>query len=146
MSSIGEIIAGKPLIHAESSDNVRSVARTMTEANVGAVAVLEKGVLVGLFSERDLMSRVVARKLDPDTTPVSTVMTREISVASPGNSLADCMEKMQALGCRHLPVVEQGQLLGMISLRDLLQIDSQRSRARAEFLRELVTYERDYDS
>jgi len=56
------------------------------------------------------------------------------------------LEKMKALGCRHLPVVEQGQLLGMISLRDLLQIDSQRSRARAEFLRELVTYERDYES
>ena len=71
MSQIGEIIEGHPLIHAESSDNVRDVARMMSTANVGAVAVRESGRLVGIFSQRDAMSRVVAECLEPDTTRVS---------------------------------------------------------------------------
>jgi len=83
MSQIAEIIEGRPLIHAESSERVRDVARRMTKENVGAVAVLDSGRLVGVFSERDVMSRVVAEGLDPDKTLISNVMTKDIVVADP---------------------------------------------------------------
>jgi CBS domain-containing protein len=146
MKQIGEIIEGRPLIHAELSDNVRDVARKMSEKNIGAVAVLDSGKLVGVFSERDLMKRVVAAGLDPQKTPIEKVMTKDILVAKPLDDLDDALQKMHSIGCRHLPVVESGNLVGMISLRDLLEVDDETQRKRASFLTELVTYSPDYDS
>jgi CBS domain-containing protein len=146
MKQIAEIIKGRPLFHVQSSANVRDVARQMTEKNIGAIAVLDAGKLVGVFSERDLMSRVVARGLDPDKTPVREVMTQSLVVAEPVENIDSALKKMNSLGCRHLPVVERGNLVGMISLRDLLLIDDQANREKASFLSELVTYSPDYDS
>jgi len=146
MKQISELIEGRPLIHADIGDNVRAVARKMSDRNIGAVAILEGGKLVGLFSERDLMTRVVAAGLDPDDTSVSAVMTKNLVVADPIDDISSAVQKMHSLGCRHLPVVDHGNLLGMISLRDLLQLDCDANRDRATFLRELVTYSPDYDS
>lgn len=146
MKQIAEIIEGRPLIHAERSENVRDVAKKMSEKNVGAVAVLDSGKLVGIFSERDLMKRVVAAGLNPENTTVEKVMTKDILVAKPVDDVDDALQKMHQIGCRHLPVVESGNLVGMISLRDLLEIDDITQRQRATFLRDLVTYSPDYDS
>jgi CBS domain-containing protein len=146
MKQIGEIIEGRPLIHAELSENVRDVARKMSEKNIGAVAVLDSGKLVGVFSERDLMKRVVAAGLDPQKTPIEKVMTKDILVAKPLDDLDEALKKMHSIGCRHLPVVDSGNLVGMISLRDLLEVDDETQRKRASFLNELVTYSPDYDS
>jgi CBS domain-containing protein len=146
MKSIGELIQGHPLFHAKSSDNVREVATMMAEKNVGAVAVLDSGRLVGIFSERDLMKRVVAAGLEPSRTQVGNVMTKELVVGRPDDDINDALQKMHSIGCRHLPVVDSGNLLGMISLRDLLEIDDDTQRKRASFLRELVTYSPDYES
>lgn len=146
MKRIGDLIAGKPLVYVEPTQDVRAAAGLMSEKNIGAVAVLDSGTLVGVFSERDLMTRVVASDLDPSATRIQDVMTSDIAVASPDDSISDCLQKMHSLNCRHLPVVDGDNLIGMISLRDLLQIDSRSSRARAEFLTELVTYSPDYES
>jgi CBS domain-containing protein len=146
MKQIAEIIEGRPLIHAQLGENVREIARKMSEKNVGAVAVLDEGKLVGVFSERDLMKRVVAAGLNPESTKVESVMTRDIIVGDPTDDLDDALQKMHAVGCRHLPVVEGGNLIGMISLRDLLEVDDDTQRKRASFLKELVTYSPDYES
>jgi CBS domain-containing protein len=147
MIQIVDLIEGKPLIHVQATDNVRDAARTMTEKNIGAVAVLDSGgVLVGLFSERDLMTRVVTPGLDPDGTAVSSVMTRELAIADPEDNIDLCLQKMTAFNCRHLPVVADGSLLGMISLRDLLSVETESTRARASFLNELVIYSPDYET
>jgi CBS domain-containing protein len=146
MKQVSEIIEGHPLIHAEASAKVRDVARMMSERNVGAVAVLDSGKLVGLFSERDLMTRVVAQGLNPEKTPVSAVMTRNLVVAEPLDNIDSALQKMYSLGCRHLPVVDRGNLVGMISLRDLLQIDDETNKEKADFLNDLVTYSPDYES
>jgi CBS domain-containing protein len=146
MSQIGEIIEGHPLIHAETTERVRDVAKRMSAANVGAVAVLESGRLVGVFSERDVMSRVVAEGLDPDKTLVSKVMTKNIVVADPRESVDSALAKMHSVGCRHLPVVKDGNLVGMLSIRDLLEVDDEDNTNRVRFLRELVTYSPDYES
>ena len=146
MRQIGEIIEGRPLFHAESSETVRDVARMMSDKNVGAVAILDRGKLVGIFSERDLMKRVVAAGLNPEKTLIANVMTKDIMVANPADDVPAALQKMHSLGCRHLPVVESGNLVGMISLRDLLEIDDDTQRKRATFLNELVTYSPDYES
>lgn len=146
MRQIAELIEGRPLIHAAPSENVRDVARRMSDRNVGAVAILDGGKLVGVFSERDVMSRVVAAGLNPESTLVESVMTKNLVVAGPIDDVNSALQKMYTLGCRHLPVVDEGNLVGMISLRDLLQVDGETSRQRATFLSELVTYSPDYDS
>lgn len=146
MTHIADLIEGRTLIHAESSEKVRAVARRMSDEKVGAVAVLDGGKLVGIFSERDIMTRIVAEGRNPESTLVSAVMTRDIVVTEPDEDVDTAMQKMSAVGCRHLPVVSDGNLVGMISLRDLLLDDSQHSKEKANFLSELVTYSPDYDS
>jgi signal-transduction protein with cAMP-binding, CBS, and nucleotidyltransferase domain len=146
MRKIAELIEGRPLYHAASTESVRDVARRMADWNVGAIAILDNDKLVGIFSERDLMTRVVAAGLDPDGTNIGKVMTKEIAVAAPVDNIDDALSKMSSLKCRHLPVVERGKLLGMLSLRDLLLIDDEHQRRKASFLKELVTYSPDYES
>ncbi|HET7710455.1 MAG TPA: CBS domain-containing protein [Thermoanaerobaculia bacterium] len=146
MRHIQELIDGRDLVLADSGATVKEVAQAMSEQNVGAVPVLDRDRLVGVFSERDIMSRVVARGLNPDQTTVRDVMTSEIVVAEADDTVSDALQKMHSRGCRHLPVVREGSLVGMISLRDLLQIDTQETKERATFLSELVTYSPDYES
>lgn len=146
MKQIAELIEGQTLIVLEPGQTVRSAAQTMSERNVGAVAVVDQGRLAGIFSERDIMSRVVARGLNPEDTTVGLVMSKELVVAESGDDLDSALQKMHAIRARHLPVVDNGKLVGMISIRDLLELDDEQQRAKATFLNELVTYSPDYES
>jgi CBS domain-containing protein len=145
MKQLADLIENRPLVHVSMSESVRDAAQKMKDKNVGAVAVLDEGRLVGIFSERDVLTRVVAEDLNPSSTPIGIVMTKEIIVAEPSEQIGDAVLKMVAGNCRHLPIVTDGNLLGMISIRDLLQVDDERNRAKASFLNELVTYSPDYD-
>lgn len=146
MKQIAELIEGQTLWVIDPSYNVRAAAQEMTEKNIGAVAVVEAGKLAGIFSERDIMSRVVARGLNPDNTPVDVVMSKELVVAAPSENVDAALQKMHSIRARHLPVVDDGKLIGMISIRDLLEVDDEQQRAKATFLNELVTYSPDYES
>lgn len=124
MKTIGALVAGREEVyHLGAHQSVREAARYMTERRVGAVSVLEGTRLVGILSERDIMGRVVAAGRDLDQTSVGDVMSRDLVVAQVGDSHEDGLRKMKQAGCRHLPVVEQDRLVGMVSQRDLLQID-----------------------
>ena len=123
MKTIGHIVAGREVYHIDVEHSVRDAARYMTERRVGAVAVLSGDRLAGILSERDIMGRVVARGLDLDRTRAGDVMTRDIVVARSKDSHEDGLRKMKQAGCRHLPVVEGDHLVGMVSQRDLLQVD-----------------------
>jgi len=123
MRTIGGVVEGRTVFCVGVEQTVREVARYMTERRVGAVPVLDHNRLVGIVSERDIMGRVVAKSKDPDTTRVGEVMTRDLVVAGAGESHEDGLRKMRQAGCRHLPVVEEDRLVGVVSLRDLLQID-----------------------
>lgn len=146
MKQIAELIEGRPLFHVTTGDSVREVARRMSDWKIGAVAVLDDDRLAGIFSERDLMSRVVAPGLSPDDTLVGSVMTRDLVAGDPEEDLDAALKKMHSVHARHLPVVDGGRLVGMISLRDLLEIDDAVQRQKATFLRELVTYSADYET
>ena len=123
MKTIGTVVQGREVYFLRGDQSVREAARYMTERRIGAVAVLDGTRLAGILSERDIMGRVVARRLDPDATKVGDVMTRELIVAEVKESHEDGVRKMKQAGCRHLPVVDAGNLVGMVSLRDLLQVD-----------------------
>ena len=120
---IAELIRNQETYRSDGRQTVLEAARAMVARNIGAVPVLENGILVGIFSERDLMKRVVSESLDPKTTPVREVMTRDPLTVSPREELETCRALMKRHGFRHLPVCEGAQLVGMVSLRDILHYD-----------------------
>ena len=121
MHRLRHVIQRRHAVHATPEASVYEVAALMTAAGVGAIPILEGDRLVGIFTERDLMGRVVVRHLDPERTSVGDVMTREVVTATLEDHVDLCVEKMRTTGCRHLPVLSAGRLIGMLSMRDLLR-------------------------
>ena len=140
MTTVGTLVAGREVYHLRVEHTVREAARYMSDRRVGAVAVLEGDRLAGVLSERDIMSRVVARGLDPDAIKVGEVMTRELVVASASESNEDGVRKMKQAGCRHLPVIQGDRFLGMVSLRDLLQVDLSEKDEEIRLLNAYIHY------
>ena len=132
MHTLRRVIQDLYLVHSAPGATVLEAATTMTEGRVGAIPILDGERLVGVFSERDLMTRVVVAGRDPAKTPVESVMTREVVTAGLDDSVEASLEKMRKAGCRHLPVVQNGRVLSMISMRDLLrdEIDEQTQEIR----------------
>jgi len=120
MSRIRDILHQKELFSVQETQSVCEVARRMAELHVGAILVTQDGELRGVFSERDLMIRVVIEGLQPDTTPVARVMSTNIATIDESASLEDAMESMTAHGCRHLPVMRDTKVVGFLSMRDLM--------------------------
>ncbi len=117
---ISDLLKNQAPITAEVHQTVLDVARLMVEHNIGAVPVLQDGELVGIFSERDLMTRVVTGGKDPARTPVSQVMTEDPLTIAPNDALETCMTLMKRHSFRHLPVCAGREVKGVISLRDIL--------------------------
>jgi len=118
-----DLINTQDTYRADADQKVFDVAQAMVDRNIGAVPVLSDGLLVGIFSERDLMKRVVVEGRDSRTTRVDEVMTEDPLTVRPDESLENCMLLMRRHGFRHLPVCEGKQLRGIISLRDILLHD-----------------------
>jgi CBS domain-containing protein len=119
---------------------VLEATRKMTAAKVGALAVIEKDRLVGIFSERDLMTRVVAQSLDPAVVKVSSVMTQDLVVADADESTDACLNRMKQLHVRHLPVVSDNKLVGMLSVRNLLMMVASAKDEELKWLTDYVYY------
>lgn len=111
---------GSAVYATAPSATVRDAVREMNAKGVGALLVLEPvGRVVGIFTERDVLRRVVDEGRDPATTPVRAVMTREVVMVEPSLTVGEAMAIMTRLRVRHLPVVEDGTLYGMVSIGDL---------------------------
>jgi CBS domain-containing protein len=119
MKLVPDLIHDQTITTVAPTSTVREVARLMTERDIGAILVVENAKLVGIFSERDLLKRVVARGLDPDATPVSEVMTRNPDTLPPGADIRQAMRLMVEHGYRHIPVVDGQKVVGMVSARDI---------------------------
>jgi CBS domain-containing protein len=101
---------------------VLQAVEAMTQNRTGACVVIDDGRLVGCFTERDVMSRVVSKKLDPAKVPIGEVCTKQLVTATPDMAEAVALRTMVERHIRHLPVVDgQGKFVGMLSLRRLLQ-------------------------
>ena len=123
MRTIFDLVKGREIYSADPGQSVVEAARNMVERNVGALPVLREGRLVGIFSERDIMKRVVAVGLDPARTHVADVMTSNPVVVAPSESLDNCAVLMKQHGFRHIPIWDGQTLLGLVSLRDILLHD-----------------------
>jgi CBS domain-containing protein len=98
---------------------VIEAVQRMNEKRIGALLVIEGERPVGIFTERDVLTRVVGRRLDPNKTPVSEVMTRQLITINPASTVQEAMMVVTDTRCRHLPVLDGGKLVGMISIGDL---------------------------
>jgi CBS domain-containing protein len=120
---ICDLIKNQETHHAELGHSVLETVCIMVEHNIGAVPILHKGQLVGIFSERDLMKRVVAQGRDPRSTCMAEVMTEDPLSVSMNEDVENCMALMRRHNFRHLPVCHEGRLIGIVSLRDVLLHD-----------------------
>jgi len=139
MASVESLIRDRVTFQVQAEQPVLDVVKFMVEHNIGAVAVLRNGEMAGLFTERDLMKRVVNESRDPRTTTVAEVMTRDLTVVSPDRSLEDCLALMRERGFRHLPVCQGKQLRGVISLRDLLAYAVVEKDGEVQMMRAYIT-------
>ena len=117
---VRSILGRHRLVTATPATSVSQAAELMARRQVGAVVVVEDEHLVGIFSERDAVFRVVACGLEPATTPLAAVMTPAPVTIGPERTFGHAMSLMQARGCRHLPVVENGRPIGIVSARNAL--------------------------
>jgi len=119
--SVIEAFMQKAVVTVAPTESVADVASRMASSAVGAVVVVDGEKVLGMFSERDLVTRVAAGGLDPSATPVSDVTTRDIVTVTSDTSLKACAEKLKANKVRHLPVVDADGLVGIISARDFFE-------------------------
>jgi len=117
---VRDVIKGQKVLCLAPTVMVSEAAMRMKEQMVGSAMVVADGGLSGIFTERDALMRVLAVRLDADTTPLSRVMTAELVTIGPDATLMDALRLMHDGGFRHVPVVENGRPVGMVSIRDAL--------------------------
>jgi CBS domain-containing protein len=122
--NVGQLIK-RGVVHLSAAASVREACELMATNHVGAVLVMEEGRLDGIFTERDALNRVLAARLDPDTTRIADVMTREPITLSPQTPVTEALRLMSEIGFRHLPIVDQEEVQGIISLRDFVGVELQ---------------------
>ncbi len=116
---IPDVVQRQELSFASPHATVREATQAMARRRISALMVIDRDRLVGIFTERDLAAKVVAIGLDPDTTPVSAVMTPDPDTLAPDDTAHQALMMMRASGYRHLPVVDRSRVVGMVSVRDL---------------------------
>lgn len=140
MPNLRQMFRERELYFVEPDQPILEAARYMSKRNVGAVCVLDRGRLVGILSERDMMTRVLAPNRDPATTKVAEVMTSKPVVVEADENCTNCLKVMKQAGVRHLPVVEGDKLLGLVSLRDLLQVDLSEKVEELKLMQDYIHY------
>ena len=138
MASIHDLLSNRTIHYVQPEQTVFEAANYMVQCNVGAVPVLEGTKLIGIFSERDIMKRVVTEGRDPMTTRISEVMTQDVHTVPPTATCHDALSMMQHYGVRHLPVCDGPTLVGFLSLRDLLRHKIDETVGEAEMMRAYI--------
>ena len=144
MANVKDLLArkgGNVLVVAPTA-TVLDAAEQMNAEGTGSVLIADEGRLVGIFTERDLMRRIVAVRLDPGTVPVSQVMTTALVTATLEATIPDCGALMSERRIRHLPVVDGTQIAGMVTTGDVLAWQLQEQRSVIEQLESFVFYVR----
>ncbi|MEQ9448379.1 MAG: CBS domain-containing protein [Rhodospirillaceae bacterium] len=119
---VPDVISDQVLHKVSPKDTVRTTARVMRDNKIAAVLVMEDERLVGIITERDMTVRVIAAGLNPDSAAATDVMTADPDTLSPHDTAADAILMMKNRGYRHLPVVENNKVVGMVSVRDIYAV------------------------
>lgn len=141
MSKISEILEhkGAMVLSVESSETVYNAICLMAEVNIGAILVQDNDTISGIFTERDYLQKIALKSLSSKATLVRDVMTSPVISAESGDSVQKCMETMTTCHCRHLPIVENGKLLGIVSIGDLVKRMLDEKQMEVEKLSQYIT-------
>jgi CBS domain-containing protein len=140
MKTVLDLISGHELFVISKKQTVVEAAQLMSAKNIGAAPVVENDRVVGIFSERDIMNRVVAKNLDPQKTTVEQVMTKDLIVATPSETIDQAEARMKQHNIRHLPVVTEDRLVGIVSLRDLIEADLDEKHQELQIMSAYIHY------
>ncbi len=122
MATVKDILSkkGTSVVALNAEDSVLDAARVMNEKGIGGLVVTDGGVMVGVFTERDILRRVVTEQRDPAATPLRDVMTSPVVYCPPDAKLEDLTALMTEKRIRHLPVMDDDELCGIITTGDIL--------------------------
>jgi CBS domain-containing protein len=130
---------GRQVYTVAPTATVREAVRAMNEKGVGALLVIEEGCPVGIFTERDVLRRVVDEGRNPQSTRVAEVMTQDVLVVEPTTPVEKVMATMTERRIRHLPVVEDGKLVGLVSIGDVTRWVSVNQEAHIQQMTDYIT-------
>ena len=140
MRSIRAILGERETIVVARSASIADAARLMSAHHIGALPVLDNDRLVGIFTERDVLTRIVAAGRDPGSTLVGEAMSTDLVVADLNESYEVCLARMQQAHVRHLVALQEGRLAGIVSLRDVLAADVDEKAEELTLLNAYVHY------
>jgi len=126
-------------VHAVASTiTIAEAVAEMNKNRIGCILVLEKGRIAGIFTERDVLRRVVGADLDPKSVKVADVMTKNVHTVPSSTTVEQTMVLFAERRCRHLPIVDNGELRGLISIGDISRWVADTSRAEADHLKNYI--------
>ena len=141
MITIRHVVCDREPYFVNDTATAMDAAVYMADRKIGAVCVLDANEkLCGIFSERDLLQRVVVRELDPASVPIRDVMSEPRAVIECGDTPHEALERMEQVGSRHLPVVDGDKFIGMLSMRDIMRVEISEQGAELQLLHEYISH------
>jgi CBS domain-containing protein len=138
MSSLGELLKNREVFTINSGSSIKQTVHYMAEKGVGLLPVLKDGKLVGVFSERDLVKRVIAKDRDLNSTLVDEAMSTNLIMAKIDESHEATLAKMKEAKTRHILIIDGEKLTGVLSIRDLLETDLMSCKTTVEVLNNYI--------
>ena len=130
---------GSEVFSIDAGASVFEAVQQMVERNAGSLLVTESGEITGIVTERDYLRRVALHELDDRETPVREVMSSPLIVVTPETTIDECMALMTDRRIRHLPVVDDGKVVGVVSIGDLVKFKSQQQSFEIQYLTQYIT-------
>jgi len=139
--AVGDILEdkGREVLQIDADATVFEAMRRMVEANVGSLLVSEGGRHVGIVTERDYLRRIALERRDDETTAVREVMSSPLVVVTPDTSIDECMAVMTDRRIRHVPVVDEGIVVGIVSIGDVVKFTSRQQSFELKFLTDFIS-------
>ena len=138
MESLQDILKGREVFTVQSGSTIKDTVNYMASKGVGLVPVMKGEILIGVFSERDLVKRVIAKDKDLFLTLVNDVMSISLVIAKIDESNESVLAKMKEAKTRHILIIDNEKLVGVLSLRDLLEIDLNQCKTTVEVLNNYI--------
>ncbi len=130
---------GHDVLQIEADEPVFEAVKQMVDAGVGSLLVTEAGQITGIFTERDYLRRLTLEGRDPKETAVREVMSSPLVVVTPSTAIDECMAVMTDRRIRHLPVVEGGDVVGIVSIGDVVKFKSKQQSFEIKYLTDYIT-------
>ena len=141
MNKVAEILEekGHDVLRIEASASIYDAVKRMVDRNVGALLVMDGGEVAGIVTERDYLRRVALQGRPDEETPVREIMSSPLVVVTPETSIDECMALMTDRRIRHLPVVDGGEVAGIVSIGDVVKFKSKQQSFEIQFLHDYIT-------